>query len=340
MAKSSSSSRRLGYALATVLFFSIASFSVLLLIAQEMNEDSTSTAKKMDGWVPVDSSFNSKSRELDGSNSSNKTSHSNNTVIHPLDALKVPHPIFVASLPKSGTTTIARYFYCGKIWTAHTFCNTNETADPSTETLVHKKKQLRIGHCFLNNLQAHRPLLQDCGRYKVWSDAGHARGTPCFYPSVHGLEALYQDYPTATILLVTRNSTAWAKSVGRWKHGELVQKWSRCEHFPVVTKERLLHNLSSVERDLKTFYEWHIQHLRTFAKQHASTMTYIELSLEDEDLGQQLEASIGIRAECLGHHNSHEKRLQVNPTFRRQYEEGQAKLQKEREAAIAKRRNG
>jgi len=233
----------------------------------------------------------------------------NSTELHPLDRIKVPLPIFVASLPKSGTTSTARYFYCGDIWTAHTFVNTIGS--------THKQKQMRVGHCFLNNLQANRSMLTDCGHYNVWSDAGHARGTPCFYPSVHGLDAWYDENPTSTILLVTRNSTAWANSLMRWKHGELTRKWERCDKFPTKNAN---------ETDLIRFYEWHKQNIRDFAAAHPS-LKYIELSIEDEEIGQKLEDSIGVPSSCFRHHNSHEKRMRLNPKFRRQFEEGLKKKQ-------------
>ncbi len=226
----------------------------------------------------------------------------------PLDQLKVPYPILHVSLPKSGTTSISRYFYCGQIWTAHTFANTIGT--------THKQKQMRVGHCYLNNVQAGRPPLQDCGKYKVWSDLGHPRGTPCYYPSVHGLDAFVNAYPNATILLVTRNSTAWSNSVLKWKNGDLLRKWRRCDKFP---------NKQSSEQDLVKFYEWHAQNIREFVQQHPS-LTFVEASLEDDDLADQLEAKIGVNASCLGHHNSHEKRLKLNPKFRQQYLAEQARL--------------
>ena len=225
---------------------------------------------------------------------------------HPIDRIKVPFPIFVASLPKSGTTSTARYFYCGKIWTAHTFCNTVGTTHAP-------RKQMRIGHCFLENMQSGRPPFWDCGKYHVWSDAGHPRGTPCFYPSVHGLQAFYDAYPNATLLLTTRNSTAWALSIQRWKGGELLKKWRRCEQFP---------GPKSTTVELANFYDWHVQNLRNFAAQHKS-LTYVEVALEDDAIGNELEEHIGVPAECFGHHNSHEKRLQLNPRFRRQFEEQQ-----------------
>lgn len=225
----------------------------------------------------------------------------NESTAHPLQRIKVRFPIFHASLPKSGTTSTARYFYCGNIWTAHTFCNTVGT--------THRRKQMRIGHCFLENLQAGRPPFHDCGNYHVWSDVGHPRGTPCFDPSVHGLEAFYEAYPNATLLLVTRNSTAWAQSVRRWKRGLLLKKWWRCKHFP---------GRNATDQDLQRFYEWHTQNIRNFVTQHPS-LTYIEVALEDEAMGTILEERIGIPAQCFGHHNWHEKKLLVNPIYRRQF---------------------
>ena len=240
-------------------------------------------------------------------NKGTRTLIRNATVTHPLDRIKVPFPIFVASLPKSGTTSVARYFTCGKIWTAHTFVNTiGKTHAP--------RKQMRLGHCFLNNIQAGRPPLLDCGNYKVWSDGGHPRGTPCFYPSVHGLDQFSKAYPTATILLVTRNSTAWSKSVMRWKQGQLMKKWRRCEHFP--------QQKHATQADMEQFYHWHQQNLRDFVVAHPS-LTYVEVALEDETIGEQLEAQIGVPAECFGHHNSHEKRMRLNPKFRREFNAAQ-----------------
>jgi hypothetical protein len=213
----------------------------------------------------------------------------------PLDKMKVPFPIFVASLPKSGTTSIARYFYCGKIWTAHTFVNTQNG------------KQLRVGECFQQNMDVGKPPLENCGRYHVYSDAGYIRGDRCFYPSVHGLQAFYDAYPTATILLVKRDSSAWLSSIKKWKGGALLKKWAgTCDQFPAK---------KATDDELEQFYEWHAANIRTFAKDHPS-LTYVEFNLEESDIAQQLQETIGVNASCWGHHNSHEKRLRLNPKFR------------------------
>ena len=229
--------------------------------------------------------------------------------VHPLDRIQVPFPIFVVSLPKSGTTTVARYFYCGKIWTANTFCNTNQPNGTH-------RPQMRIGHCILENMQQNRSNpLHDCGNYKVWTDLGHPRGTPCFYPSVHGLAYIAEYFPQATLLLTTRrNATTWAQSIRRWdSHNKILHKWRRCDLFPSDL---------STDAELESFYEWHIRHVQDFVAAHPS-LTLIQVNLEDDDAAEQMQAQIGVPAACLGHHNSHEKRMKLNPQFRKKFQEAQ-----------------
>jgi hypothetical protein len=233
-----------------------------------------------------------------GTNKEDQRSSNNTTTsasASPLDKMKVPFPIFVASLPKSGTTSIARYFYCGKIWTAHTFVNTQDG------------KQLRLGECFQQNMDRGKPPLDNCGRYHVYSDAGFIRGDRCFYPSVHGLQAFYDAYPTATILLVKRDSKAWLNSIKKWKGGALLKKWAgTCDQFPAK---------KATDDEMEQFYEWHAANIRTFADDHPS-LTYVEFNLESTGVDQQLQETIGVNASCWGHHNSHEKRVRLNPKFR------------------------
>lgn len=237
-------------------------------------------------------------------NSNNNKNNTTTTTDSPLDQLKVPYPIFVASLPKSGTTSTARYFTCGRIWTAHTFVKIKKANGT-------KQKQ-RLGECWQSNVQAGEPPLQTCGRYKVWSDAGHPR--TCFYPSIHGLDDFYRAYPNSTILLVTRNSTAWAKSLLQWNQGNLVKNWQQCsDFFPNSNtnnnKLQQKHHEPVTEKDLEDFYHSHAQRLHDLATQYPS-LTFVEVALEDKHIGQKLQDTFGIPAHCWGHRNSYNKRVQ------------------------------
>ena len=81
----------------------------------------------------------------------------------------VSTPVLILSLPKSGTTSLARYFICGGIPTAHTHRFWNGT-------------WLRLGDCFRHNvLENRRPMLDGCGPYKVWSDLVRKQPTTCVW---------------------------------------------------------------------------------------------------------------------------------------------------------------
>jgi hypothetical protein len=153
---------------------------------------------------------------------------------------------------------------------------------------------------------ASRPPFENCGKYHVYSDAGFVRGKRCFYPSVHGLRAFYDAYPNATIILIKRNSAAWLDSIKKWKKGALLKKWDACDEFPAK---------NATDAQYQRFYEWHADNIRQFAAKHPS-LTYVEVQLESDRVHEQLKASIGINASCFGHHNSHEKRVRLNPKFR------------------------
>lgn len=214
------------------------------------------------------------------------------TTTRPFPApIKVPFPIFVASLYKSGTTTIHAYFQCGGQRSVHWVTD----------------QGIRTGKCFYENLQQgdhpYTNFFQGCGDYDIWTDNSFFDApTICWDPSVTHLDTIYQHYPNATILLIVRDSFSWINSVIRW--GKLYQRLQTCHNLwpeqPPLTK-----SLFDVE-DIRQYYLWQIQHVRNFAATHPS-MTYIEVSLEDNATASILEERIGIPASCWGRHNNNEQ---------------------------------
>ena len=201
--------------------------------------------------------------------------------------LKVPTPIFVASLPKSGTTSIWQYFQCGARSAAHQWVKTVDG------------QSMQLGLCLRHNLMAGHAPLEGCGDYDVYADTGFANFvsegiSDCFYPSINALPQLYQHYPNATIILIKRNATAWLQSMEAWGNGSLLLRWRNCnltKHVPNANPNE--------PSAFATFYEWHTQHVRSFAHARPS-LTYIEVELESPTAGQQLEEQIGIAASCWG----------------------------------------
>lgn len=202
----------------------------------------------------------------------------------PSSILKIPTPVFVTSLPKSGTTSTWKYFSCGlgKGQAAHQIVNVENNT-----------KQVKLGNCLNDNISSKKQdFLDGCGDYQVWTDAGVIAPGTCFYPSIHGgLQALYDSYPLATIVQVNRETEAWVNSTTEFN--DLWPRWinQKCEKFPGV---------GSTPHDYGKFYEWHTEMVRDFAKNHPS-MTYIEVSLEGSSTGQILEEATGINASCWIH---------------------------------------
>ncbi|CAB9509860.1 expressed unknown protein [Seminavis robusta] len=200
------------------------------------------------------------------------------------EQLKVPYPIFVLNLPKSGTTTLWQYFECGL----------------GPNRAVHwwtTQKGKQIGPCVEHNIKQNKPPVQNCGTFDVWIDFGYAGPDKCFFPAVHALEALYKSYPDATFLLVRRDTESWYQSAKKW--GKMFEKWKtacRKDFFPNLAATQPVHT-----EDFRTFYETTTLRIRQFAKENPG-MRYLEpnMTLSSPALGGWLEENIGIEASCWG----------------------------------------
>jgi hypothetical protein len=199
--------------------------------------------------------------------------------------IKLPFPIFVASLFKSGTTTINAYFQCGGQRSVHWETDEGE----------------RTGKCLYENVRDGEDPFAGCGDYDIWTDNSFIRAPSlCWDPSVTSLDAIYQAYPNATILLAVRDSLAWTRSVIRW--GKLFERLRTCRNLWPNQPQKILLDVE----DIQDFYKWQIQHVRDFAAAHPS-MTFLEESLEDNATASILEEKIGIPSSCWGKHNENDK---------------------------------
>jgi hypothetical protein len=198
--------------------------------------------------------------------------------------LKINLPVFVPSLPKSGTTSLFQYFSCGGVRASHQWVKGKET------------RAERSGLCIKRNVAANRAPFEGCGDYDVYTDTGYVDidkktlQPHCFYPSVDALEAIAEHYPNATFVMAVRQTESWYKSIANWAGGSLLKRWRRCNAtgFPGWTLK---------PRRIKRFYDRHNANIRRFLNEHPS-INYIEVSLESEETGKILEREIGIPAEC------------------------------------------
>ena len=199
-----------------------------------------------------------------------------------LARLKVATPIFVASLPKSATVPTWEYFRCGGLWGAH---RVGKLSLPGS-------KPFPIGKCMMENIHTNRPMYAGCGTYDLFADAAfHGRDGSCFYPALDGLKAIYQHYPNSTILLMTKNATSWYY---RFKRGNLRVKLQNCN---ITTSSGYFPSRAANDQEWLDFYEWHKEHVRSFARDHPS-LTYLEYNVEDPNVAANLQDDTGVRASC------------------------------------------
>ena len=204
--------------------------------------------------------------------------------------LTIGFPVFVASLSKSGTTSIWQYFNCGGHPAAHQWIKLeNGTTDLA-------------GLCMWRNIQNKAPPFQNCGTKQIFTDTSFARfiGNPkgedeplCYYPSIDALEQIYDAYPNGTLILVNRETKSWYNSMATWGEGTLLKRLGSC-HLPNFPDDE-----NPSPEAVMQWYEWHNNHIRTFARKRP-WIRYIEVGLEGKDTGKLLEQQIGIPAMCWG----------------------------------------
>lgn len=244
----------------------------------------------------------------------------------------LPLPIISLNFPKSATLTMKEFFSCGGLTSIHT-----STIDG------------RIAVCMMENHFADKPPMDGCNTHKLRpndrrvqrskgvlqetklvpidfiSDIG-LQGPPCYYASLHdgGLENIAKHYPNSTILLVTRDASQWARSVGKW--GSMVHRFRTVCGFngdlkmhPNGTHMEYwddLYRSSEKEEYWAHFYRAHTQKIRDFAMQHLS-LTYVEVELEHERMGETLEEYTKVSKSCVLHcHPGPKWVVQNNATHR------------------------
>jgi hypothetical protein len=139
----------------------------------------------------------------------------------------------------------------------------------------------------------------------------HDAGEQCFYPSIDGLDAIYESYPTMTFVNVVRNTEAWYHSIRTWSSASLFVRLRLCNAtgFP---------NGQSTKEDIMQMYDNFNQMIRQFVKDRPS-IQYIEVQLESNATGKLLQEATGIDAACWKVCRPQDRHCQGEaPTRRRQ----------------------
>ena len=212
--------------------------------------------------------------------------------------LKLPLPIIVTSLPKSGTTSAHQYFLCGGQKSIH------HVMDTCIRTTSSEECTTFVADCVHDNVKFRKPFFQGCGNADIWSDIGYENKERCYHPSLSSLQAIYDSYPRATFLHIVRDVPSWLESVRTFGNGWIAKSWKKCKSFDATFP--LGRGTKNYTRVLEKFYEEHTLQIRRFANSHP-TLTYVEVHLDDLGAGLKLEQATGISHTCWGHANSREE---------------------------------
>ena len=202
-------------------------------------------------------------------------------------------PALVLGLPKSGTSSIRSFFSCGGHNVSHWTCG----RQPG---LLFGSRAVFCADCVRENLRRRQPALDGCGGFDVYSQLDHIHPPDaCFFPQVSALEALSQDYSSATLILNVRPVNRWLRSIKSWyRHGSMAERMASCD-LPGL--------MSGSDGDLKAWYVQHIRRVRRFAAARPCHRL-VEVHIENKSAASIMHNAFpSISASCWGHFNSNVK---------------------------------
>lgn len=178
-------------------------------------------------------------------------------------------------MPKSGTSSLADFFRCGKYKTSHQLC----------------RRHITCGTCMLRNQRRNLSLLRGCDSFDAFTqlDVEYAlHDDDCYMPQQHEnvLVKLHVEYPDSVFILNNRNPLRWATSVRDW---QMSRRFVECN----FTEPRIL--MSDVY--LTAWYRRHQTFIRNFARVYHHRL--IEVDIENATSYHELASAANISLSCV-----------------------------------------
>ncbi|KAG7369768.1 sulfotransferase family protein [Nitzschia inconspicua] len=235
-------------------------------------------------------------------------------------------PVIYVGFPKTGTTTLWRFFECSGYMASH---------QQQCPMVVQENLQgLGRGDMLLETKwsrmqrSAIDKKAKDQGKTKQQRDeiqrqikVAHLQldsnmNEGC-YPQIQLLDEIHQDYPNATFILAFRPIDEWIRSVT--SHRGMNKRWAFFE-MPglILTEDQLvLRNRTDLtlrerrptltDQQLRRWWCGHIHHIREYVQEYPSHRL-IELDLYHEEETPSILADIfGSQKKCWGHKNRNEE---------------------------------
>lgn len=221
----------------------------------------------------------------------------------------LPKPWIHIGMPKTGTTTLEKFWKCGlnkrrgDDYVSHSTCKVSSEElrlkafggrgvpkNPDRRCPSNKVAPCEFcGKCMgkANNLSM--PLLSSCGSYQAWAQLDTSES--CYYPQWNYVHRIHEEEPRATLIFMFRDVDKWVNSVLNFRKGSMIQNLERCE--PMNWQGRM---------SLKEWFCRIVNFSRRFAMDYPSH-TYIEIDLDDPDSSRLAAEAFGIEESCWGMHN-------------------------------------
>eukprot|EP00588_Corethron_pennatum_P013481 CAMPEP_0194277106 /NCGR_PEP_ID=MMETSP0169-20130528/9514_1 /TAXON_ID=218684 /ORGANISM="Corethron pennatum, Strain L29A3" /LENGTH=343 /DNA_ID=CAMNT_0039020981 /DNA_START=110 /DNA_END=1141 /DNA_ORIENTATION=- len=198
-------------------------------------------------------------------------------------------PVVNLSFPKTGTTSLWKFFKCGGVAASHFDC-----------VLSGSSRTVPCGLCINGNVRSSRSPFDGCGDYHVWVQTDYAREG--IYPQLDAgtMQAVHDHHPDATFLYGVRPFDAWIKSVDGWAPPPNVfalRDLMRCHDL-----EGLPTGVGGTLEEMRNFYEGHLESVREFVRAHP-THRLVEVQIDSDFAGEVLEEAFGILRKCWGQYN-------------------------------------
>jgi len=199
----------------------------------------------------------------------------------------IPKPIINLSFPKTGTTSLNMYLECGGVRTSHNNC--------FGEALRFKGK---CAYCIQVNIDRGAPPLDRCGGFDAYTEIESAAFG--IFPQIDHLREFHDAYPEATFVYTWRPFENWIASVSKW-YGSDPTNTLR-DKFSCFNITGLPAGAGEEDEDMRRFYDSHRERIRAFVRDHPGHRL-IEIDVESEGAGDDLENTFGIDRRCWGNYN-------------------------------------
>lgn len=188
----------------------------------------------------------------------------------------LPNRIINVGMPKTGSTSLQNLFIQSGLKYSNSYQNARH---------FHCGRDVGpCGACIQRAIKAGQPPLATCGNHTVWTQLDYPTYNDCYFPQVSALAEMIKESPDAVLLLPMRNVTSWINSVTKW--GDMRSILTRRCDIPGLKRFEGFYDVH-----FERFLCGHVKNVRELAKK-VKTLTLIEFSIEDENVGRYLASKL------------------------------------------------